>query len=151
MSVKGIEIRPDQVGAEFVARAERRIRDYLASNPDAESVEVIPEVGSREPLPVPRAVVIMLGQIFAMLSEGQVVQIIPDRAMLTTQQAADMLNVSRPYLIGLLEDGKIDFEMVGTHRRIPFAALREYQQSESRRRRAIADDLTRLGEELGGD
>lgn len=151
MSVKGIEIRPEQIDAEFVKRAERRIRDYLASNPDAESVDVIPEVGSREVLPVPRAVVVMLGQIFAMLTEGQVVQIIPDRAMLTTQQAADVLNVSRPYLIGLLESHKIYFEKVGTHRRIPFAALREYQQGEYQRRRAVADELTRLGEELGGD
>lgn len=148
MSVKGIEIRPEQIDAEFVVHAARRIRDYLASNRSEDSIEVIPGAGTREPLPVPRPVVVMLGQIFAMLAEGQVVQIIPDRAMLTTQQAADMLSVSRPYLIGLLEDQKIPYTMVGTHRRIAFAELRDYQRADHQRRRAIVDELARLGEEL---
>lgn len=151
MSVKGIEIRPEQIDAEFVVRAERRISAHLASNQSEESIEVIPEVGTREPLLVPRPVVVMLGQIFAMLAEGQVVQIIPDRAMLTTQQAADMLNVSRPYLIGLLEDHKIPYTMVGTHRRIAFADLRDYQRTDYQRRRSIVDELARLGEELDED
>ncbi len=58
----------------------------------------------------------MFAQILALLASGQGVQIIRDAAELATQQAAGFLNVSRPYLIGLLESGEIPYRMVGTHR-----------------------------------
>ena len=60
-----------------------------------------------------------------------------------------MLNVSRPYLIGLLESGKIPFRKVGRHRRITFEALLEYKRQGDLERRAAADDLADLSEELG--
>lgn len=91
----------------------------------------------------------MLAQILAMLANGQGVQIMPDAAELTTQQAADFLNVSRPYLIKLLEAGEIPFHMVGTHRRIRFQDLREYGRNDDLARRRAADELTRLSQELG--
>jgi excisionase family DNA binding protein len=68
---------------------------------------------------------------------------------LTTQQAADFLNVSRPFLIGLLEAGEISFRKVGTHRRIRFEDIREYKRRDDLQRRKVADDLTALSEELG--
>ncbi len=91
----------------------------------------------------------MLAQILAMLANGQGVQIMPDSAELTTQQAADFLNVSRPYLIKLLEAEKIPFRMVGTHRRVRFQDLREYRSRDDLARRKAADDLTELSQELG--
>jgi excisionase family DNA binding protein len=78
------------------------------------------ETGKEDARIVPRPVAVMLAQVLQLLASGQGVQIMPERAMLTTQQAADMINVSRPYLIGLLEQGKIPYGMVGTHRRIAF-------------------------------
>jgi excisionase family DNA binding protein len=72
-----------------------------------------------------------------------------DATELTSQHAADFLNVSRPYLIRLLEAGEIPFRLVGTHRRIGFADLREYKAWDDLARRRAADDLTELSEELG--
>jgi excisionase family DNA binding protein len=74
---------------------------------------------------------------------------IPKDAELTTQQAADVLNVSRPYVIGLLESVQIPFRKVGSHRRITFEALMEYKRKDDLQRRAATDDLADLSQELG--
>jgi len=91
----------------------------------------------------------MFAQIPALLASGQGAQIIPDAAELTTQQAADFLNLSRPFLIGLLEAGEIPYRMVGTQRRIKFEDLREYRRRDDQKRRRVADELTQLSEDLG--
>jgi excisionase family DNA binding protein len=99
-------------------------------------------------LVVPRAAAVMFAEILSLLASGQGVQIIPDAAELTTQQAADFLNVSRPHLIGLLEKGEISYRMVGTHRRIRFEDLHQYRRQDDLKRRQAADELTQLTEDL---
>lgn len=142
-------INPGDVDVEVAERAARRIRDYLASHPGDDLLEVLGETGDDDALVIPRATAVMFAQILDLLGQGRGVQIMPREAELTTQQAADMLNVSRPYLIGLLESGKIPFRRVGRHRRIKFEALMEYKRQDDLERRAAADDLVDLSEELG--
>ena len=150
MSVRaGGVIRPGDADAELASRAARRIRDYLAAHPGADPVSIKGELAGGDTLVVPRAATVMFAQILALLASGQGVQLIPDAAELTTQQAADFLNVSRPYLIGLLEAGEIPYRMVGTHRRVRFEDLHEYRRRDDLKRRQAADELTQLSEELG--
>ncbi|MCC9311694.1 helix-turn-helix domain-containing protein [Kitasatospora sp. RB6PN24] len=148
---EGRKIAPGTVDAETAARALRRIKDYLAhtTRPD-EDVRIHTETGG-DVLVLPRPTVEMFAAILAALAGGQGVQLLPVNAEVSTQVAAEMLNVSRPYLIGLLERGEIPFRLVGRHRRVRFDDLVAYQREDDRRRNDAADELTRLDQELGLD
>lgn len=142
-------IDPGDVKAEVAERAARRISDYLVSHPDDDLIETLGEVGDDNALVIPRPTAILFAQILGLLAKGRGVQIIPKDVELTTQQAADALNVSRPYLITLLESGEIPYRRVGRHRRITFDALMEYKRHDDLKRRTAADELAQLSEELG--
>lgn len=145
------KIEPGVVDARDARRALRRINDFLSrTDPSDEDVTVHLETGARdEALVLPRPVAEMFATMLTALANGQGVQIMPVDAELTTQQAADMLNVSRPFLIGLLESGKIPFRLVGRHRRIRIADVHQFQREDDARRRDAADELMRLDQELG--
>ena len=142
-------VRSGDADAEIALRAARRIGDYLTAHPGAGPVRIQGELAGDDTLVVPRQAAVMLAQILGFLANGQGVTVTPSNAMLTTQQAADFLNVSRPYLIKLLEAGDIPFEKVGTHRRVAFGELMDYKGRDDQERRRAADELTQLGQELG--
>ncbi|MGO4699910.1 helix-turn-helix domain-containing protein [Dyella sp. 2RAB6] len=98
---------------------------------------------------VPVSALRMLVEILANMAEGKAVNIIPVKAELTTQQAADFLNVSRPHLVSLLEAGAIDFHKTGTHRRIYASDLLAYHQQRDAQSRSALDELAAQAQELG--
>ena len=85
----------------------------------------------------------------ACLDYDDCIQPDPDPLELTTQEAADMLNISRPSLIQLLDEGKIEFRRVGTHRRVRFEALMEYKRQADAERRKVVKQLAAYDQELG--
>jgi excisionase family DNA binding protein len=101
-----------------------------------------------ERLILPQAVVSLLSKILTEMSLGNAVTIIPIHAELTTQEAAEFLNVSRPYLVNLLESGEIAFTKVGTHRRVKFLDLQEYRNKRDVESEAAQAELTRQAQEL---
>lgn len=98
---------------------------------------------------VPRSSIELLRDILAGMSAGKLISIVPVSMELTTQQAADFLNVSRPYLIGLLEQKELNYTMVGTHRRIRFDDLLEYKERMVANSKAAMDELMKLSQDLG--
>jgi excisionase family DNA binding protein len=98
---------------------------------------------------LPASALRLLKDVLAEMAQGRAVALLPVQAELTTQQAADLLNVSRPYLIGLLEERKIPFRLVGQHRRVRLDDLLAYKRKDDERRRQIADELVADGQELG--
>jgi len=81
-------------------------------------------------------------EVLAQMANGNAVTIVPVHAEFTTQQAADYLNVSRPFLISLLEERKIPFRMVGAHRRIRFEDLRAFRDADDKQRAAVLAELS---------
>jgi excisionase family DNA binding protein len=102
-----------------------------------------------EEIELPQSLFIMLRQIVHYLLNGRAVTIVPLNKELTTQEAADILNVSRPYLIKLLEQEMIPYTKIGTHRRIRFTDLLEYKKRHDEELQRGLEEITRLSEEMG--
>lgn len=129
-----------------------RVKEFLKRNPGSEHEPVVVTVQEdAERLALPRSAVELMARILAHMAAGRSVSVVPLNAELTTQQAADMLNVSRPFLVGLLDAGEIEYRHVGTHRRIKASSLISYQRQDDARRRGAAEELTALSQELGLD
>lgn len=143
---------PNEDDAELARNALVRIKKYLDRHPGGEQkpVQLIVEEDD-DHLTLPRSAVNLMARILAHMAAGQGVSVVPLHAELTTQQAADLLNVSRPFLVGLINAGDIECRMVGTHRRILASSLLNYQRTDEVRRRHAADELAALTQEIGLD
>lgn len=100
-------------------------------------------------VPLPAAVAGMLREIVSKLAAGEPVAIITASAEMTPNEAAEFLNVSRGYITKLMDDGVLPFHAVGTHRRIPSAAVAAHKAAQQVKSRAAMDELVRISEELG--
>ena len=88
-------------------------------------------------------------KVLAQIGNGNTVSVVPIQAELTTQQAADLLNVSRPHLVKLLKQGDIQHHMAGTHRRIRAQDILNYKAKIDQRREAALAKIAAIDEELG--
>jgi excisionase family DNA binding protein len=98
---------------------------------------------------VPASAVRLFLHLLAEMSQGNSVTLIPTQAELTTQQAADLLNVSRPYVAKLLDDGKIPSRRVGKYRRVRFDDLMAFKRKDDEAREKVLDQLTAEAQGLG--
>lgn len=105
--------------------------------------------GDETPVVVPASAVRLFLHLLAEMSQGNAVTLIPTHAELTTQQAADLLNVSRPYVVKLLDEGKIPSRAVGKYRRVRFDDLMAYKRKDDEARAKVLDQLTAEAQELG--
>jgi excisionase family DNA binding protein len=106
------------------------------------------DAGKEETIDLPAAAVKLLQAILEDMASGRAVMIVPQNAELTTQQAADFLNVSRPFLVGLLEQKKLPFRLVGTHRRVRFEDVLRFKENIDAERRKVLDQLAAEAQEL---
>jgi excisionase family DNA binding protein len=107
----------------------------------------IEETGEKIKIPV-RALS-LLGHILKAMSQGKPVSIVPLATEVTTQSAAEMLGCSRPHLVKLLEEGKIEYTKVGKHRRIKFEDVIQYKKLMKEKQKKHLIDIMNSDEELG--
>lgn len=102
-----------------------------------------------EEIPLPDSVYQALRQVVHMMAAGRVISLVPHDHYLSSQEAAEILNVSRPFLYTLLNEGQISYTMIGTHRRIQVEDLMEYKRKKDQTRRQALSELVAVSQELG--
>jgi excisionase family DNA binding protein len=100
-------------------------------------------------LDLPPAAVRLLLQMLKEMGAGNAVTLVPIEAEVTTQQAAELLNVSRPYVVGLIEKGELPVRMVGNQRRLPLKEVLGYKAAQHAKRLDALGELSALDQELG--
>ncbi len=142
-------VAPSEVDALIARESVRALAKKLGQSRDNMKVRVEEPSGKGETVTIPKAAFRLLVAILAEMANGNAVRIIPHQAELTTQEAAELLNVSRPYLVRLLDDKRIPFHRVGTHRRILFKDVMAYKAQHRRARKDTLARLSKLDQELG--
>ncbi len=130
----------------------REVSRVLAERETADTavrVQLVDAAGATMALDLPAPAVRLLVELLREMGKGRAVALLPMEIELTTQQAADLLNVSRPFVVGLIESGVLPARMVGNQRRVPLADVLAYKSDNKARRKAALDELTELDEEFG--
>lgn len=133
---------PNETDSELAATASRAL---ARANKDAIRVRL----DDGDELTLPKAVTPLLIHLLTEMAQGNSVTLIPVHAELSTQEVANLLNISRPHLVRLLEDNLIPHHKVGTHRRVKFSDVELYKQGFEAQRRAALDELAEQAQDLG--
>lgn len=118
----------------------RKLSAYVRSTKEP-TIQLVKKGKSSEIITLPTGVLQLLMHILSQMAHGNAVSIIPVHSELTTQQAADLLNVSRPFLVTLLEEGKIPFRRVGSKRRVLAKDILHYKQNIDKKRLDVLAEL----------
>lgn len=121
----------------------------LDANGDEPLQHFITDSRQEEPIELPASAVAIIKDVLDFLTLGHGLTLFPRLAEVSTMEAADILNVSRPYVIKLLEEGAMPYRLVGRHRRIPLGDLLAYKVRLRNEREAILDQMVAEAEELG--
>jgi excisionase family DNA binding protein len=143
-SVDQIAAPPSEADRQVAAESSRQLAALIGRGEMAR----IRVVDGDEDITVPVSALRMLVDILAHMADGETMTLVPDHAELTTQQAANFLNVSRPFFVKLLESGHIAYHKVGSHRRVYFRDLMTYKAHTMEQRREALSELAAQAQDL---
>jgi excisionase family DNA binding protein len=141
-------VAPSEADALIAAESSRRLAACQIGPKETVRIRLLDDVEA-ETLSVPASAFRLFYSMLREMSQGNAVTLIPTHAELTTQQAADLLNVSRPYVVKLLDEGKLPSRTVGKFRRVRFDDLMAYKSRDDEARAKILDQLAADAQELG--
>lgn len=142
-------ILPDEKEIAAAVESRRQLAAFLSTKLETQRIELVDEQQKRQVVEMPAFALRLLDNILSELALGNAVKVVPIHAELTTQEAADLLNVSRPHLVKLLDEGVIPHTKTGRHRRVRFADLMAYKELRDRASREAMDELAAQAQELG--
>lgn len=137
---------PDDETSVLARTSAEELARLLAAKPASDRARV--QLDGRD-LILPRMALNLLRDLLTEMAQGNAVTVVPTHAELTTQEAANLLNVSRPHLVKLLEEGKLAFTKAGAHRRIRYQDLIAYRQQRDQRSHQLLDELAAQAQEHG--
>jgi excisionase family DNA binding protein len=139
---------PTEAEVILSAASSRALATYLNPEQTTQTLRMTAADGREQEVEIPSTALYLLVDILNHLAAGDAISLNPIHPELTTQEAADLLNVSRPYLIKLLENGDIDHRKVGKDRRVLYTDLMAYKQQSYQRKSAALDELVAQAQEL---
>lgn len=142
-------VAPSEAEALLARESSRRLAAHKLGRRKSVRVQILDDRDGGEPVEVPASALHLFLRLLTEMSQGNAVTLIPTHAELTTQQAAELLNVSRPYVVKLLDERKIPSRTVGKYRRVRFDDLMAYKRKDDEARAKVLDQLTADAQELG--
>ncbi|MGO8748348.1 MAG: helix-turn-helix domain-containing protein [Thermoguttaceae bacterium] len=142
-------VAPSEADALLARESSRLLATHKLGKQSSVRIQLLADGEEAETVAVPASALRLFLHLLVEMSQGNAVTLIPTHAEMTTQQAADLLRVSRPYLVKLLDEGKIPCRTVGKYRRVRFDDLMAYKRKDDEARAKILDQLTADAQELG--
>lgn len=140
---------PTAAEAAIAKACSRELSAILETRADTQVLTFSDPRDGQHVIHVPSSALRLLVDILIELGDGNTVKLVPIHAELTTQEAADLLNMSRPSFVKLLDEGQLPFTRTGNRRKVRFADVQDYRQSLEQQRLEVLEELSALDQELG--
>jgi len=141
-------VSPSESDVALALESSRLLASHKLGPQTSMRLQLLDDGEPAETMTIPTSALRLFVHLLTEMSRGNAVTVIPTYAELTTQQAADLLNVSRPYLVKLLDEGKIPSRTVGKYRRVRFDDLMAYKKKDDATREKILDQLSADSQDL---
>ncbi|WP_025858518.1 helix-turn-helix domain-containing protein [Pseudomonas sp. CHM02] len=142
-------IPPLEKEVEAAVQGQRELASLLSTKFETQRIDIFDKEDKPHSLVLPTSALRLLVDILGELAIGNAVKVVPVHAELTSQEAADLLNVSRPHLVKMLEEGAIPFTKTGRHRRVRFSDLMAFKQRRDEESQVAMEALAQQAQELG--
>jgi excisionase family DNA binding protein len=139
---------PVEREVQAAGESQRALAAYLTTRLDTQRIQIFDDRNQAHQVELPTSALRLLVDILAELADGNAVKVVPVHAELTTQEAADLLNVSRPHLVKLLESNALPYHKTGKHRRVRFADLMRFKAERDRASEHAMEELARQAQDL---
>lgn len=139
---------PGKAEIRAASHAQRELAAHLATNLDIQRIQISDAQNQAHQIELPTSALRLLVEILSELAEGNAVRVLPLHAELTTQEAAELLNVSRPHLVKLLETGDLRYHKAGKHRRVRLDELMKYKTQRDAVSERAMEELSKQAHEL---
>lgn len=141
-------ITPTEEDVALAQVSSGELAPYVDTNSKTLAISILTDNTFKERVTIPADAFRLLVEILTQMAQGNAITLIPVHAELTTQEAADILNVSRPYIVRLLETGEIPYRKIGTRRRIRYQDLIAYKEQVDSERMKTLEELAAQAQEL---